>query len=356
MNFCPKCGRQRTGSNRFCSGCGNDFGEPAADSGTPLAAEPIAQVPLTTAVPITAAATRPEPMPAADLAHAAAPPQASAEPDPFASAFEDPSPGGEPTLPRGEPTDQWATANTIYAEPAQATGYPPSSQPASAFPPPAVHGSTRRRFGGGKRAVFIVVAVLVALAAGGGAYALVSRPHGHTTAQPTDHPTVATRPSTTAPTTQTSATASPSGSPSASATPSPPQTATAQVAPGVASNPAAPAVEAYLNRYFNSINTRNYGEYNSLLDAQMQQSDSQSGFDSGFATSKDSAEMLTGITDTGGGNLTANVSFTSHQNLADSIDQSACNNWQISLYLVPQGNSYVMTAAPADYTAAYTDC
>ncbi len=42
---------------------------------------------------------------------------------------------------------------------------------------------------------------------------------------------------------------------------------------------------------------------------------------------------LTGITDTGGGSLTANVSFTSHQNPADSPDQSACDDWQISVYL-----------------------
>ena len=129
-----------------------------------------------------------------------------------------------------------------------------------------------------------------------------------------------------------------------------------RLAAGVASNPAAPQVEAFLNRYFNSINTRNYGEYNSLLDAQKQQADSQSTFDSGFATTKDTNEVLTGITDTGGGSLTANESFTSHQNPADSPDQSACDDWQISLFLVPQGGSYVMTTGPAGYTASDTAC
>ncbi len=117
-----------------------------------------------------------------------------------------------------------------------------------------------------------------------------------------------------------------------------------------------PQVDGYLNRYFNSINTRNYNEYNSLLDAQEQQSDSQSNFDSGFATTRDSNEVLTGIQGTGGGSVTATVSFTSHQNPADSVDDSACNDWQISLYLAPQGNSYVMTAAPSGYHAAYTNC
>lgn len=129
-----------------------------------------------------------------------------------------------------------------------------------------------------------------------------------------------------------------------------------RVASGVASNPAAPQVDAFLNRYFNSINTRNYGEYNSLLDAQKQQSDSRSSFDSGFATTKDSNEVLTSIENTGGGTLTANVTFTSRQSPSDSIDQSACNNWQLSVFLVSQGSGYVMTAAPAGYHASYTDC
>jgi hypothetical protein len=220
----------------------------------------------------------------------------------------------------------------------------------------------RPRSGGSRTAAFIIVGILVALAAGGGVYALVSRSHGHATAQPPSHPSVTANASTAAPAVQASASptasasASPSTSPSASATPSPTRTGTVQVSPGVASNPAEPQVTAYLNRYFKAINTRDYSEYNSLLDAENQQSDSESSFNSGFATTKDADEVLTGITGTGGGSLEANVSFTSHQSPADSVDQSACNNWRVSLYLVPQGNSYVMTAAPAGYKAVYTDC
>ncbi len=152
------------------------------------------------------------------------------------------------------------------------------------------------------------------------------------------------------------ASASPTASPSVSVTPSPTRTGTVRVAPGVASEAAEPGVEAYLNRYFSAINSRNYGAYQSLLDAQQQQGNSRSKFDSGFATTKDSNEVLTGIQDTGGGTLTANVSFTSHQSPGDSVDGSACNNWQISLFLVPHGTSYVLTAAPAGYHAGYTDC
>jgi hypothetical protein len=220
----------------------------------------------------------------------------------------------------------------------------------------------RRRSGGGRTTAFVIVGIVVALAAGGGAYALVSRSPGHTTAQPPSRPVVTVPASAAAsiaassssPT--ASASASPSLSPSATATPSPAQTGTVRAAPGVAGNAAEPQVDAYLNRYFNSINTRNYSEYNSLLDAQKQQADSRSSFESGFATTKDSNEVLTGIVDTGGGSLTANVTFTSRQSPADSIDQNACNNWQLSVYLVPEGNGYVMTAAPAGYQATYTDC
>jgi hypothetical protein len=202
------------------------------------------------------------------------------------------------------------------------------------------------------------------LAASGSAYAFVSRLHLHATAQPASHPTVTATASTALPTVpastspSASASASLSATPSASATPTPTQTPAGpvQAAPGVTSNPAAAQVEAFLDRYFNSINTRNYTEYNSLLDAQQQQSDSQSGFDSDFGTTKDSGEVLTGIEDTGSGSLAATVSFTSHQDPANSADGSACNDWRISLYLTPQGNSYVTTAAPAGYQATYTDC
>ena len=367
-NFCPKCGRQRTGSNRFCGGCGNDFGQSAADSGTPLAVDSVTEVQLAADAPVAGEATTLEPIPAA--AEPAVPwsakqvrwdAPAPVKPDPFTSWLAEPSPAGEATRPGDEPADQRKTADTVYAAP-PATGYLPPAQPAPAFPPPPAPAGPRRRSGGGRTAAFILVGILVALAAGGGVYTLVSRSHGHATAQPPSRPSVTVNASTAAPAVQAStsptasAGASPSTSPSASATPSPTQTGTVQVSPGVASNPAEPQVAAYLNRYFKAISTRNYSEYNSLLDAENQQSDSESSFNSGFATTKDSDEVLTGITGTGGGSLEANVSFTSHQSPADSVDQSACNNWRVSLYLEPQGNSYVMTAAPAGYKAVYTDC
>jgi hypothetical protein len=346
MGFCKKCGRPRAGDNRFCAGCGTEF--PAVQPIEETYVQPIEEAQPTTAPvtapPLAVEATRLEPIPAA--------------------AYPPPEPAA----------DSWRTEDTVFAAPprttpSQATGYPSPAPPAPAFPPPSTPAfppastpAGPRRRSGGKTTAFIVVGIVVALAAGGGAYALVSRSPGHAAAQPPSHPAVTVpasaaasiAPSSSSPT--ASASASPSTSPSATATPSPTQTGTVRAAPGVAGNPAEPRVDAYLNRYFNSINTRNYSEYNSLLDAQKQQADSRSSFDSGFATTKDSNEVLTGIEDTGGGSLTANVTFTSRQIPADSIDQNACNNWQLSVYLVLQGNGYVMTAAPAGYQASYTDC
>ena len=195
MIFCPKCGRQRTGNVRFCGGCGNDFGEQAADSGTPLAAELTAQLPWDAS----ANATRLETPDAAP---------APTGPDPFAPWVAAPSPADEGGPPSDLPADRWETADTMYAQPTRAPRQP-TSQPAPAFPSPSGPGGPGRRSGGGKRAAFIIVVVLVALATGGGAYALVSRSH-QATAQPPSHPTVTAHAST-APAVQ------PSNSPAASA-------------------------------------------------------------------------------------------------------------------------------------------
>jgi hypothetical protein len=333
MSFCPKCGRPRGVNSRFCGGCGRDFGQPSADGETASAAEPFAAVPPAAeppaAVPPAAETAGTEPAPAAEPGEPATLGPAEptrldvpvaqtrldsqldgARPDQYASWHAEPSPAGDATPPRDVPADQWKPADTVYAEPARGAGYLPPP-PAPAYPPPAAPGPAGQPSGGRGTAILVIVVVLVVLGAGGGAYAL-TRSHGHSTAQPPGTPAVTGSP-TTGPAVQTpaspvvNASASPTATPSVSVTPSPTRTGTVQAAPGVASDAAEPQVEAYLNRYFSAINTRNYSAYQSLLDAQQQQGNSRSKFDSGFATTKDSNEVLTGIDDTGGGTLTANV-------------------------------------------------
>ena len=344
MTFCPKCGRPRNANARFCGGCGQEFIQQPADSGTASPAESVA--PSESREPPTV----PSPGPTrwdAPVAH---------------TQWDRP----------GAPAEQPEAPDTVYAAPAGAgyapPPYTPPAQPAQPAPPapayqyepppmpPPGPDVRRQRPGSRMTGVFVIVAVLVVVAAGGGAYAF-ARSQRHT-AQPPSQPAATAQSSTGGPSSSPTATASPSPatSPSVSPTPSPTSTGAVQVAAGVASDPAEPQVVAYLNRYFGAINAHNYNAYNSLLDAQEQQGNSRATFDSGYATTKDSNQVLTGIDDTGGGNRTAHVSFTSRQNPGNSVDGSACNNWQISLYLVPRDNSYVMTAAPAGYHAAYTDC
>ena len=64
---------------------------------------------------------------------------------------------------------------------------------------------------------------------------------------------------------------------------------------------------------------------------------------------------LTSLTSNGSG-LTATVTFTSRQAASQSVDNSRCNDWTLSLYLVPQGSGYLIGPAPSGYQPNYSDC
>jgi len=111
-----------------------------------------------------------------------------------------------------------------------------------------------------------------------------------------------------------------------------------------------------VNHYFTAINQHDYPAFASLLDQQMKQRDPESAFDSGYATTTDSAETLTGISGAGSGGLAASLTFTSRQSPADSPDNSACDQWSIILFLDPNGTGYLIGAPPPDYQASYQAC
>jgi len=184
---------------------------------------------------------------------------------------------------------------------------------------------------------------------GGGAFALVSALTKNKTAAPSGQPTSgASSPAA-------SATGSASAPASASPTTSPTGgTSTVAVSSSAAANPSAPQVQALVERYFSAINSHDYAAYNGIHDAKSQMA--QSTFDSGYATTTDSAEELTAISDAGGGELAATLSFVSHQDPAKSINNSSCTKWTIMLYLLPQGNRYLITSTPPGYHAAYAGC
>ena len=129
------------------------------------------------------------------------------------------------------------------------------------------------------------------------------------------------------------------------------------VGAGAAQDPNAASVAAFLGQYFAAIDAHNYQSYYSLLSPQVQQGTSRAQFDQGYRSTADSNETLVGISTASDGDLAAEVTFTSHQNPADSPDHSeSCTNWDISLFLAQGASGYVIDAAPSGYQASYQAC
>jgi hypothetical protein len=203
----------------------------------------------------------------------------------------------------------------------------------------------------------------VVLAAGGGAYALANSLGKHSTAQPPTQPSTGGATTPAGGTTPASGSATPTaGSSSAgptkqtgSPTPSP-TLSLVSIDPGVTPSAAEPQVETLLSHYFHGINTHDYAEYASTLNAAEQANQSQSTFAKGYASTTDSAMTLTSLASDGSGGQVATVTFTSHQSPAQSVDHSACNTWTLNFYLVPQGTGYLIGPAPSGYQPSHSDC
>ena len=340
MSFCASCGRQRSGTARFCGTCGTEFSDsPAApDDQESPPADPAGLDVLPDLTRI---------QPPAD------------QPDPFASWYQQ-----KPQAVGNEKETTWQPTQTVSASPTQAGGYSPSgftsgnpfssanpvTPPAPPFTPGPPTGPPGR---GGRRALFIVLAAVVVLAAGGGAYALAVTLGKHSTATPTAG---ASTPSASSSAGTTHSASSPaSAGTSAGPTPSP-ALSLVSISPGVTAGTAEPQVETLLSHYFHGINTHSYAEYASTLNPAEQAKQTQTEFDSGYSSTTDSGMTLTNLSGNGNGGLTATVSFTSRQTPAQSVDNSACNAWTLNLYLVPQGNSYLIGTAPSGYQPTYSDC
>ncbi len=328
MSFCATCGRARTGTSPFCAGCGTRF----ADAGDGAGESAAPDAPVTAETPETGSAeTR------------------------WDTRVDIPGGGPAPSLaPPTQPTPAFPPPPTVVPPPTAAPPNPgpypgpmPPSQAAFGPQPPSP-----RRGGSG---LLIALVVVLVLAVGGGAFALVSALTSRkTTAQPPSQPTSGASATPSSGGVSQTPTSPASSTPTASPT-GPTDTAVA-VAPAAAADSAAPQVQALLEHYFAAINAHDYAAYSSLLDAQMRGQNSRSQFDSGYATTHDSAETLTSISGTAGGSLAATVSFTSHQSPADSINNSSCTAWTITLYLEPQSGGYLIGAPPAGYQPSHQDC
>jgi hypothetical protein len=128
------------------------------------------------------------------------------------------------------------------------------------------------------------------------------------------------------------------------------------VAPSAEGGPDLQAVTTLLQSYFTAINQHDYAAYTSLLAPSMAQQNPASVFASGYGSTTDTDETLTALSATGSSGLAATVTFTSSQQPAESPDNSSCDEWIITLYLVPGGTGYLIQAPPSSYSATYSRC
>ena len=129
------------------------------------------------------------------------------------------------------------------------------------------------------------------------------------------------------------------------------------IARGLAGREDARRVAALLDRYFAAVNHREYRAYARLF-AQPRQLTPRE-FAWGYRTSHDSRAVLAGISALKGG-LKATVTFTSHQDPAQSPDHSSCIDWRITLFLhqFRPGTqpAYLIGMPPAGYRAGLQAC
>jgi hypothetical protein len=115
-------------------------------------------------------------------------------------------------------------------------------------------------------------------------------------------------------------------------------------------------VLSFLTSYFAAIDDHDFTAYQQLFSPPLSTTLSATAFSAGYGTTTDSAITLTSIGVAGSGGLVAQVTFVSHQEPAASPTNSACTSWNVSLYLLEQGGSYLLEQPPPGYQAFYAAC
>lgn len=147
-----------------------------------------------------------------------------------------------------------------------------------------------------------------------------------------------------------------SASPVTSAGPPAASDGTVSIGSAAARQASAGQVAAFLGTYFAAINHRDYQAYISLFDDPARPDRSEQQFLSGYQTTTDSDPVLVALTLTPTGEWAATVTFVSHQSPAASATRSSCTSWDITLYLEPGGNSYLIGLPPPGYQASRAAC
>jgi hypothetical protein len=204
-------------------------------------------------------------------------------------------------------------------------------------------GRRRRRVG------MIAAGVVVAVAAGAVAGWTALHHHGGPAARPSSSVTIQVRTAT------GSAGASPATPPSPAGASASPPSGPVTVAAGIVRTDREGAVVAFLDEYFAAINAHSYARYSRLLSAQVRRQETAAKFRSGYSSTSDSGETLTGMA-AAGSRLAASIAFTSHQSPASSPTGSSCTDWRTTLYLLPQGSSFLIEEPPPGYQALFTGC
>jgi hypothetical protein len=334
MHICDNCGRTRKQGDAFCTGCGRSF----ADDDPQLAR------------PDSASGTS-EPL----GPHEPVGPRAPAGP------YE----ATEPQRPAGPygPAESYGSLGSYG--PTETHG--PAGSYGSADPYSGPSDRSRRSRTGVAGLIFrpavvaTVVVLFAAAAAASGALLYVRHHASHGEAVRNSLPSTQTTPPAQGSSGQDASAsgqggASPTQSPSGASS-SPSGGSAVTIGPGASQDQDASSVAAFLGQYFAAINAHDYQSYISLLSPQVQQGMTQAQFDKGYRSTVDSNETLVGISTASDGDLAAEVTFTSHQNPADSPDQSeSCTNWDVTLFLAQGGSGYVIDPAPSDYQASYQSC
>jgi hypothetical protein len=201
---------------------------------------------------------------------------------------------------------------------------------------------------GGRRgplmlAVAALVVVAAAVAAGAGTwYAMGRAPAAKLPAVlPSSAPASPSAPSSPS---------APAGSVPASAPPA----GLASLTPSAALYPGASAIEAVINRYFQAINGRDYAAYRATQSPGDAMTAPQ--FQAGFASTRDSDVLITGISTMPDGSPAADVTFASQQQPQDGPDGESCTNWHVTMYFNGSAGTYTIGAPPNGYKASYQAC
>jgi hypothetical protein len=143
---------------------------------------------------------------------------------------------------------------------------------------------------------------------------------------------------------------------SPTAGPGPGATTPVALGQGVSQDSSTHQLDAFASRYFSAINDHDYQAYIALLAPGGPQVPTPGQFAAGYGSTSDTGATLTSAAPQGGGGFAIGLSFLSHQAASQSKTGTSCTAWQITLYLVPGGGSYLINSPPPGYHSTYRAC